>query len=476
MVKRQNDGTQSGRDDKAKAETDADTPVGSGPASPSPENDHVETSANEDAGRAAPGADGPPEGDEAGASKEGSRGRGTGKAAAGATAFAASSAASAAAAGTPGDDILSGTAGDDTIDGDAGNDTILGGAGNDSLLGGPGNDLIFGGSGNDTILGGPGSDVITGGAGDDVIEGGSGDDELFGDAGNDTIRGGDGNDTIEGGTGEDEIHGGSGENLLEGGEDDDSFFVSTAGDTVDGGDGTDTLNLSSDLGSFQINRDPDDPNSGTLVFDDSGDTVTFSNVENIVPCFTPGTRIATPRGECAVEDLRVGDRVITRDNGLQEIRWIGQCTLTDEELRKAPHLRPVMIRAGALGRGLPLHDMLVSPQHRMLLNSERAALYFEEREVLASAKHLTGMDGVDVAAACATTYVHFMFDQHEVVLSNGAWSESFQPGAQVLDGLGDAQRDEIFELFPDLRDRQGIEGYQAARRSLKKHEARLLVG
>jgi hypothetical protein len=161
---------------------------------------------------------------------------------------------------------------------------------------------------------------------------------------------------------------------------------------------------------------------------------------------------------------------------LQEIRWIGQRALTGQEMRKAPHLRPVMIRAGALGRGLPLHDMLVSPQHRMLLNSERAALYFEDREVLASAKHLTGMDGVDLAAPRATTYVHFMFDQHEVVLSNGAWSESFQPGAQVLDGLGDAQRDEIFELFPDLRDMQGIEGYQAARRSLKKHEARLLVG
>ena len=68
-----------------------------------------------------------------------------------------------------------------------------------------------------------------------------------------------------------------------------------------------------------------------------------------------------------------------------------------------------------------------------------------------------------------------MFDQHEVVLSNGAWTESFQPGEQVLEGMGIEQRDEIFDLFPELREAQGIEAYQAARRSLKKHEARLLV-
>ena len=75
----------------------------------------------------------------------------------------------------------------------------------------------------------------------------------------------------------------------------------------------------------------------------------------------------------------------------------------------------------------------------------------------------------------STTYIHFMFDHHEVVLSNGAWTESFQPGDMSLKGVGNAQRNEIFELFPELRTRDGIEDYQAARRSLKKHEAKLLV-
>ncbi len=68
-----------------------------------------------------------------------------------------------------------------------------------------------------------------------------------------------------------------------------------------------------------------------------------------------------------------------------------------------------------------------------------------------------------------------MFDQHEVVLSNGSWSESFQPGEQVMDGMGLEQRDEIYTLFPELREEAGLDSYQAARRALKKHEAKLLI-
>ena len=75
----------------------------------------------------------------------------------------------------------------------------------------------------------------------------------------------------------------------------------------------------------------------------------------------------------------------------------------------------------------------------------------------------------------ATTYIHFMFDNHEVVLSNGAWTESFQPGDYSLKGIGNSQRTEIFELFPELQERQGRDAYTAARRSLKRHEAVLLA-
>jgi hypothetical protein len=68
-----------------------------------------------------------------------------------------------------------------------------------------------------------------------------------------------------------------------------------------------------------------------------------------------------------------------------------------------------------------------------------------------------------------------MFDRHEVVLSDGAWTESFQPGDYTLNGIGDEQRQEILELFPELASQQGIRDYSAARRSLKGYEARLLI-
>jgi VCBS repeat-containing protein len=368
-----------------------------------------------------------------------------------------------------GDALLPGAAPDDDfIRAGAGDDTVLAGLGDDRIEAGPGNDFVNGQEGDDTILGEDGNDTLLGGAGDDVIDGGRGNDLIFGGAGNDTLTGGEGADT------------------LFGGDDRDTFLGITPGDQIfggAGGDDFDTLDLrgSGPLRIVDVVLDSDGNGiDGTVEFfnDDRSEVIgraTFTNIEEVIPCFTPGTRIATPRGEVPVEDLREGDRVITRDNGLQEIRWTGARSLGAGDLMATPKLRPVLIRAGALGHGLPERDMLVSPQHRLLLTSERAALYFGEREVLAAAKHLTGMEGIDEVQASGVTYIHFMCDRHEVVLSDGAWTESFQPGEQVMDGMGEASREEIYTLFPELRDKAGIAAYQAARRSLKRHEARLLV-
>ncbi|MBR9836953.1 MAG: tandem-95 repeat protein [Rhodobacteraceae bacterium] len=214
--------------------------------------------------------------------------------------------------------------------------------------------------------------------------------------------------------------------------------------------------------------------SYTVADGNGGESSAYVTVE-VLPCFTPGTLIATPQGERLVEDLVVGDRVITRDNGMQEIRWIGRKELTGHELARKPHLRPVLIQQGSLGKNLPEHDLLVSPNHRVLVANDKTALYFEEREVLAAAKHLTGLDGVDEVDTLGVTYIHMMFDHHEVVLSNGAWTESFQPGDLSLRGIGEDQRQEIFELFPELEHAEGLRAYGAARRSLRKHEAALLT-
>ncbi len=192
-------------------------------------------------------------------------------------------------------------------------------------------------------------------------------------------------------------------------------------------------------------------------------------------CFTPGTLIATPRGEKPVEDLRQGDRVITRDNGIQEICWMGRRDLDNETLSRNAHLRPVLIRKGALGNGLPERDMTVSPNHRVLVANDKTALYFEEREVLVAAKHLTGVEGVDIVSPLGVSYLNMMFAQHEVVLSDGSWTESFQPGDESLLGIGNAQRTEIFELFPELKTPEGTVAYMSARKSLKRHEAKVIL-
>ncbi|QQA44796.1 Hint domain-containing protein [Pelagovum pacificum] len=192
-------------------------------------------------------------------------------------------------------------------------------------------------------------------------------------------------------------------------------------------------------------------------------------------CFTPGTLIATPLGERPVETLVAGDRIFTRDNGIQELRWVGRRDLTAEELMADPKLRPVRIRAGSLPGNNPERDLVVSPAHRILLTGPRAALLFEESEVLAAANHLVGRAGIERIMAPGISYIHLMFDQHEVILSNGAWTESFQPSERNLRGLEEDQREELALLFPDLQHQSADRTFHAARKSLKRHETRLLA-
>lgn len=396
-----------------------------------------------------------------------------------------------------GNDLIDGGFDDDTIEGNQGDDTIIGGEGNDLIDAGQGDDLIYGGygpnvpdavnipdadgdllpnNGRDSIGGGMGNDTIFGMDDDDTIDGGQGNDLLYGGIDDDSIRGNVGNDTIVGGEGADSS---------EGGNDRDTFLVGSAADGADdaingneGGDDYDTLDLTG-AGPLHIIYDPNNPENGTVQFLDADrnvtSTLTFTNIENVIPCFTPDTLIATPKGEVPVELLKAGDRIITRDNGIQEIRWTGRKDMGWHDLVANPHLKPVLIRQGSLGNGLPERDMMVSPNHRVLVANDRTALYFDEHEVLVSAKHLVAGKGIDAVNAVGASYIHFMFDRHEVVLSNGAWTESFQPGDYTLKGMGNAQRGEIFDLFPELKTDAGLEGYTSARRTLKRHEAMLLV-
>ncbi len=405
-----------------------------------------------------------------------------------------------------GDDTIDSGIDDDVVEADGGADLVITGEGNDSVLGGSGNDTIYGGTGypSDPINipdAGPGAygpdpepgngmDTLDGGADDDLIYGEDDADLIYGGDGDgaDTLYGGIDNDTIYGGEGEDELIGGEGADSMVGGADRDEFLISSRedafGDVIDGsttGTDSDTLDLRG-LGRMEVVNETDDADgdstSGTVNFLDTAGNIegslTFSEIENLYICFTPGTRIATPRGEVAVQDLRAGDRVITRDDGVQEIHWIGKKKLLTQDLIKDPSLRPVLIKKGALGNDLPERDMMVSPNHRMLVANGTTHMLFDEREVLVAAKLLTGQPGIHQIDTLGTEYIHLLFERHEVILGDGAWTESFQPGDYSLAGMDSDQLDEITKLFPDLQRTEGRRAFGAARQSLKAHEARML--
>ncbi|QQA43993.1 Hint domain-containing protein [Pelagovum pacificum] len=385
-----------------------------------------------------------------------------------------------------GNDSITGGDGNDLLWGGAGDDRIDGGADNDRIDGGDGNDSLTGGSGNDSISGGLGADTIDGGTGDDLVYGGDGNDSLTGDSGADTLYGGAGDDVISGGTGADDLYGGDGNDTIRfaeadtvfGGDGDDLFiledFLESLSGEIDifGGEGGetngDTLQLGklADLSTLTINNSDDAAGglSGFVLLDD-GTVLNFSEIENII-CFGAGTRVLTPRGARPVESLRIGDKVVTRDHGLQPIRWIGS--------RKVPgvdRFAPVRITPRAVP-GLD-RDLIVSPQHRMLFQGARAELLFGDSEVLVAATHLVDGHAVLREEQTWVTYFHLMFDEHEIIFAEGAPTESFHPGHIGLSGVTDAAREEMFSIFPELRAEPNRYG-DTARRCLKRHEALIL--
>ncbi len=216
-------------------------------------------------------------------------------------------------------------------------------------------------------------------------------------------------------------------------------------------------NTGSDTTEGIVSTVPLDPNQSYVFTEESNANPDFTAsaepqfYTDFIVCFAEGTQILTEDGPVLVDSLQVGDQVLTIDNGLQSIRWIGSHALTDIDLALRPNLRPIRIRAGALGRGMPDSDLRVSPQHRILVRSIVAKRMFGVSEVLIPAKKLLDMDGIDIdTGASAVTYFHFLFDRHEIVFSNATPTESLFTGKEALKSVGASARKEITELFPDI--------------------------
>ncbi len=185
--------------------------------------------------------------------------------------------------------------------------------------------------------------------------------------------------------------------------------------------------------------------------------------DDYVACFAQGTRIATTTGERYIEQLQSGDLVLTRDNGSQPLAWVAHRTVP-----ATGAFAPVVLPAGVLGN---TRDLVLSPQHRMVISGARAELFFGETEVMVPAIYLAEQGLGYRKPGGEVTYYHLMFDQHEVIYSEGVASESYLP----CDGRGLSveARAEFIKLFPELA-ATGAQRYGTARRVLRRHECSLL--
>ncbi len=186
------------------------------------------------------------------------------------------------------------------------------------------------------------------------------------------------------------------------------------------------------------------------------------------PCFVSGTMIRTPDGPVAVEDLAPGDLVDTLDDGPQPLRWTGQRVVA-----AVGALAPIRFAAGALGD----HDtLMLSPLHRVLIGDTLSALLFGEDDVLIAARDLVNDTTIRPCPGGEVTYVHLLFDRHQVIWSGGLATESFLPGPQMKKSFARDAVAEIMSIFPDLDWMTG-DGYSpSARRTLKRFEAQVLRG
>lgn len=192
-------------------------------------------------------------------------------------------------------------------------------------------------------------------------------------------------------------------------------------------------------------------------------------------CFMAGTLIETPNGTVSVDDIAVGNLVSTRGGGYQSVTWVSSSLHFWKQGTKHDN-KPIIISAGSLSGCSPSHDLMVSPQHHILFESDLCQKLFGTKEVLAPAKGLTGLPGVRVMAGKKSAeYYHVMTENHEILIAHGVETESFYPGPTAVRMLNAGQRASLFAVVPALRD-DPENGYgPTARKRITRKQAEKLV-
>ena len=178
-----------------------------------------------------------------------------------------------------------------------------------------------------------------------------------------------------------------------------------------------------------------------IAIEDSPSAIPLADLTGM--SFGRGTRITLSDGsQCPVEDLTVGTRVLTRDHGMQPIRWIGKRTV-----QAVGAFAPVVISDGVLGNA---ENITVSQQHRMLISDWRAEVMVGSKDVLIQAADLVNDDTIFIREGGFVEYTQLVFDQHQIVYAEGVPTESLHMSRQILQGLPDEVAAQVLALFPDL--------------------------
>jgi hypothetical protein len=199
----------------------------------------------------------------------------------------------------------------------------------------------------------------------------------------------------------------------------------------------------------------------SLTTSDDGSTYTqTSSTPGTIVCYAPGTMIDTPGGPKPIETLVPNDLVMTLDHGPQPIRWTRSSQHPLEDAKA--DAKPVLIKMGALGANLPAHDLIVSPQHRILVGGAGQLEQIFLGEAFAPAKSLTKVPGIrHMKGKAKITWIHFACERHEVVIANGCRSESLLLGPMALMGLRAQELRKLCKLYPNGDRQSGLNGSPA---------------
>ncbi|MEP2532920.1 Hint domain-containing protein [Shimia sp.] len=193
-----------------------------------------------------------------------------------------------------------------------------------------------------------------------------------------------------------------------------------------------------------------------------------------IPCFLKNTRIATPDGWVHVQDLKPDDSVCDAQGNTLVVRQVLLRKVGIAESIYDYRLRPVLIRAGSLGAGLPERNLYLSRQHRVLVGSKIVRRMFGVPQVLVAAHQFLKLDRVELAPVTgAFHYYHLLLERHGVVVAEGLSCESFLIAQSSISAISDAARKHVFATFPESR----AHGYQAESAALipsRKQQQRLI--